>query len=368
MTAKGEAVKVSPASLTIVQGLTLSDPPLSRSVGVAQADDTVREYFRRGAPLPARRTHVHHTVESVAKGASSVLKVPIVQGEFDQAHLCRLVGTLEISGAATTASLPAGSAVEVTLELDRGGRLTASGYVPALKQVFSQVAHLLVPDASPEALEASLLGLSDRLAHLPAIQFDRHRARFTGEIGDDAEGLIEEARKDIAAARGGDADAAQKAKRTLLELDARLEKLERAQHWPELDAQAQESFASASSWVSRYGTPQEQKYLAEAGEALERARKAQDVAELQRQLRLVGNLSNAAYYRHPEVWKWSFERAASRVNDSTDLPKAQGLVARGRAAIESGDLTPLRAIVEQLWRLLPVDVQNRRKGHESGVR
>jgi hypothetical protein len=40
--------------------------PLSRTLGVALADDTVRVYFGRGAPLPARRTFLYHTVESVA--------------------------------------------------------------------------------------------------------------------------------------------------------------------------------------------------------------------------------------------------------------------------------------------------------------
>ncbi|HVY46351.1 MAG TPA: Hsp70 family protein, partial [Minicystis sp.] len=109
----GRPVRVVPGAFTIVQGMTISDPPLSRSVGVALADDTVRVYFERGAPLPARRTFVHHTIESVAKGSSEcLLRIPIVQGELEQAHLCRLVGTLEIGGAAVKASLPAGAAVE----------------------------------------------------------------------------------------------------------------------------------------------------------------------------------------------------------------------------------------------------------------
>ena len=53
--ADGMPVAVDPASITIVQGLTVSDPPLSRSVGVALASDRVRIYFERGTPLPARR-------------------------------------------------------------------------------------------------------------------------------------------------------------------------------------------------------------------------------------------------------------------------------------------------------------------------
>ena len=86
--ASGERVVVTPPALTIVQGLTIGDPPLSRTLGVALANDHVQTYLERGAPLPARRTFTHHTIETVAKGSSdSVLRIPIVQGELTQAHL-----------------------------------------------------------------------------------------------------------------------------------------------------------------------------------------------------------------------------------------------------------------------------------------
>ena len=114
-----------------MQGLTIGDPPLSRTLGVALASGHVQVYLERGAPLPARRTFTHHTIETVAKGSSeSVLRIPIVQGEMSQAHLCRLVGTLDIGGDAVKDTVPTGSAVEVTIELDRGGRLAARALVP----------------------------------------------------------------------------------------------------------------------------------------------------------------------------------------------------------------------------------------------
>jgi molecular chaperone DnaK len=366
--ADGSPAQVSPATLTIVQGLTISDPPLSRTIGVALASDRVQEYFRKGAPLPARRTYVHHTVESVGKGsAESVLKIPIIQGEFEQAHLCRLVGTLEIPGKEIKASLPAGSAVELTIELDRGGRMTAAAFVPALQQVFSQVAHLLVPDAAPEVLEASLAAMRERAQKLPVVSFHHGSVKLTGELGD-VEGELDAIAHDVAAARGGDADAAQKAKRALLELDAKLERAEVEQRWPELEEKAREAFSWASRWVSDYGTPAEQKHLAESAEGIERARVNREPAELQRQLRVINNLGTAAYYRHPEVWEWAFEGAAGRANEATDLPRANLLVRDGRKAMETGDRAKLRGIVEQLWKLLPADVEKRRLGHESGVR
>jgi molecular chaperone DnaK len=124
--ASGGAVAVDPPTLTIVQGLTISDPPLSRTIGVATAGDDVRVYFERGAPLPARRTFTLQTVETVAKGSKeSLIKIPIVQGEYDAAHLCRLVGALEISGGELRQTMPSGTELELTIELDRGGRMSA---------------------------------------------------------------------------------------------------------------------------------------------------------------------------------------------------------------------------------------------------
>jgi len=106
--AKGARSPMQPRSFTIVHGITISDPPLSRSIGVALANDGVQVYFERGSPLPMRRTFTLRTVEAVAPGLDGfALRVPIVQGEFPLAHLCRLVGALEIPSRGVKAALPA---------------------------------------------------------------------------------------------------------------------------------------------------------------------------------------------------------------------------------------------------------------------
>lgn len=365
---RGAPVPVHPDEITIVQGITISDPPLSRSVGVALANDYVHVYFERGAALPARRTFTHFTVESVARGADqSVLKIPIVQGELERAHLCRLVGTLEIPGREVSDSVPSGSPVEVTIELDRGGRLSASALLPATGQVFHEVAHLLVPLAEPAALEASLQGLRRRVMELRTEAF---RNGWTDVLAplEGAESQLDEIERDVVAVRGGDEDAGQKARRALIDLDASVGEAELRRRWPELEDKAAHDVAWASDWVSRYGTEAEMKLLEEVGAAASRAREARNPGELERQLRLIRRLGNAAFYRHPSAWQWVFEGAASEIGSATDLVAAQKLVDQGRAAIARGDTAGLRPIVEQLWRLLPVDVQTRRLGFDSGIR
>ncbi len=363
----GSPVAVHPPSVTIVQGLTITDPPLSRSIGVALASNAVQVYFERGTPLPARRTFVHTTVEGVARGSDAcVLKIPMVQGEMPRAHLCRLVGSLEIRGAALQASLPVGAAVEVTLEVDRGGKLSARALIPSLQQVFEGVAHLMVPDASPETLSATQKSCAERLATFRADAFRQGDARLLKKIHrTDRE--LEDAARDVQAALGGDADAAQKARRALLDVEAVLDELELERSWPEMEDRARRTVASASHWVSMYGTEVEQRYLKEAIAGVDKARGARDTAELNRQLKVVRDLQNAAYYRDPEAWPQEFSYLCSRVDSATDLPRARALLADGQRALEQRDMAVLRSVVEKLWKLMPVDVQERSKGYQSGI-
>ena len=366
--AAGELVVVSPSSLTIVQGLTIGDPPLSRTLGVALANGHVQTYLERGAPLPARRTFTHHTIETVAKGSSdSVLRIPIVQGELSQAHLCRLVGTLDIGGDAVVDTVPTGAAVEVTIELDRGGRLSARALVPAIGQMFEHVAQLLVPEAAPEGLEASLRDLRRQLADLRTDAF-RHGLGQVIEKLDRLESRLAEAERDIDAAHGGDADAAQRARRALLDVDGTMAEADLARKWPELDEQARHAAISASSIVGMYGTEAERALLQDVMTAMDKARRDKDPAELERQLRLAQRMSNAAFNRTPEAWEWYFEDAASDVSKCRDLPRAQRLVTEGKVAIDRDDNAELRRVVKALWQLLPENSDARKKGFDSGVR
>src|SRR5689334_13596309 len=291
----GDKIAVSPPALTIVQGLTIGDPPLSRTLGVALANGHVQTYLERGAPLPARRTFTHHTVETVAKGSSeSVLRIPIVQGELQAANLCRLVGTLDIGGDAVQDTVPTGSAVEVTIELDRGGRLSARALVPAIGQVFEHVAHLLVPDAAPEALDAAIRDLRRQLMELRTDAF-RHQLGQVIEKLDRLEARLSEAERDIDAAHGGDADAAQRARRALLDVDATMAEADLARKWPELDHQARHAAITASSTIGMHGTDAERSLLQDVLASIDKARRDKDPAELERQMRLAHRLSNAAF-------------------------------------------------------------------------
>lgn len=233
--------------------------------------------------------------------------------------------------------------------------------------MFEHVAHLLVPDAAPEALDAALRDLRRQLMDLRTHAF-RHQQGQVIEKLDRLEARLSEAERDIDAAHGGDADAAQRARRALLDVDATMAEADLSRKWPELDDEARQAAIGASSSVGMHGTDAERALLQEVLAAMDKARRDRDAPELERQMRLASRLSNAAFNRTHEAWEWYFTDAASEISTMRDLPRAQRLVAEGKAALERSDTEELRRVVKQLWQLLPETSEARKKGFDSGVR
>jgi molecular chaperone DnaK len=296
------------------------------------------------------------------------LRVPIVQGEFPLAHLCRLVGTLEIPSRDVKATLPAGAQIEVTLELDRGGRLAASARVGALEQLFDQVAHLVAPHVPAPELAARAEALHARRDALRGDALKRGMGAYLITKLAPIDALLEDLGREIELARGGDPDAAEKARRSLLEIDGGMAEIDADLAWPALEAEVRAQTAGAMGWLSRYGTDDEQRMARETTAALEKARIAKDAREVQRQLRIIQNLGTAAYYRWPDAWENELRFAESRASESTNVRRAMELVREGRRAVDKSDRAGLERAVRELWKLMPADAEERRLGHSSGVR
>ena len=308
------------------------------------------------------------TAETVNPGLDGhALKVPIVQGEFVLAHLCRLVGTLEIPNSALTAALPGGSEVELMLELDRGGELRARARIASIDQAFDQVAILITPQVSLEAMDEALAKIRARAADLLRSAFHDRSGKTAARLSS-ALPRLDDAQRNITAARGGDLDAGEQARRELLDFDALLAEIEADQAWPELGQKVENDFAVAVSWVAGYGSEMERSTLNSAYQACKRAFVGKDAEEVERQLAVIRRLGSAAYLRHPSAWELEFERYAACVGDSTDIRRASELVASGQDAVRRHDRARLEQIVRELWKLAPIDRDEQKLGYGSGLR
>ena len=362
----GRQVLLATDSFAIVHGVSIADPPLSRSVGVASADDLVQIYFPKGTPLPARKTLVHRTAKAVsAKNHEDALGIPVVQGESSRAHRSRLIGMLQVRGARE--DLPAGSRIEVTLQLDRSGQLHARADIPALGQTFEEIVHLLVPSATLETLAQELDAAHQRVEVVQRRAFEAGASQAVALMSGVA-GLLFEAARSLPTARAGDADAAQKLHRLLLDAATALDDAEAVLEWPDLENEARRSALYYTPLVAAWGTPAEQQLFDQVLQAATAAEKSRNAYELERHLEAMRAVGRAAYCRNPRTLSSELEWVASHVTEATDVARANRLIERARAADSEGNTITLRTLVVEIWSLFPAAPDLQQKSFGSGVR
>ena len=362
----GKTVALATSDFTVVHGLSVADPPLSRTVGVACADDRTQIYFRKGTPLPARKMFVHQTVKSVAaRSQEDALVIPVVQGESFRAHRNRLIGSLEIRGV--NKDLPAGSRVEVTLHLDRSGQLHTRADIPAIGQTFEDVVHVLVPSASIETLAAHLASTEGRIDEIRRRAFQSGMAEAVRALAE-VPTLLDDAARSLEMAKGGDRDAGQRVERLLGDVDIALDETLALLAWPDLDAEAQRYGLLYAGLVSQWGTQAEQGLFDQALQAATQARSARHAPDLERQLQAMHAIGKAAYCRNPQSLANELDYLAANVTQALDVAKANQLVERARAASTSGDTFGLRSLVIQLWPLFPIALEQQELSFGSGIR
>jgi molecular chaperone DnaK len=362
----GQAIKLATSEFTIVHGLSVADPPLSRTIGVACADNTTQPYFAKGTPLPARRTLVHITVKAVSAGShEDALAIPVVQGESYRAHRNRLIGMLQVKGVRR--DLPAGSRIEITLLLDRSGQLHTRADIPAIGQTFEEVANILVPAAPIETAEHEIGATNRRIEEVRRRAFQAGVASAVQAV-DDVTVLLAEAENSLVSARAGDADAAQKLQRLLLDVQTALDDAEAILEWPDLEIEARRCTLFYTPIVSQWGTATEQGIYDQALQAATQALQARNALELERQLQAMRSIGKASYWRNPQSAANELDRVSANIAQTMDVTLANQLLEHARAAQSAGNETALKAALAQLWELFPGSVEEQVKSYGSGVR
>jgi len=363
--AQGQSIPVTPDYINIVHGITISDPPLSRSIGVALATGGKRTFIERGTPLPAKRTFTQHTSATLIPRSGQKLNIPIVQGERNQARFCRKVGNLVINADELSQQLPAGSAIEITIEVDRGANLKASALIVDQKKMIQGVAELMMASADPLVLRASYTQLQSRLTQQQREAFAR-RDQQTIAVLEELTYRLQTVGKDLQVATN-DEDACLRAQRNLMEVEAEIESFESRDQLEDLLAECQRSYMNASLIVHAHGNSIEKQMLADCETRLQSAFKLKRTGELERLIEQMDGINSAAYKRSPEFWSDQFDYSAARIHEAKDLRKANQLVEEGRQCLKNGNQQHIESIVRQLWSLLPDRAQEGKQTHDSGI-
>lgn len=359
--ARGNKREALPGEISYTIGLTISEVPLTHSVGVGMANNRLDVFFKRGEPLPARKMKVHGLVHPVGRGrADQELRIPFYEGEQElRSDLNTPIGDLVLTGSdrRVTRDLPAGTDVEITIEIDASRIVKARAFVPLIDEeiegVFTptkQAPRLQDLEKRWQIEKARLTKVQDRATALRNQEaLDVLKKIANERIAEDIMHLLDAAK--------GEVDAAQGCQKRLQQLAALLYEAEDHLEWPALLERAEAEIRATEEDVFTHGDQREKTLVAAIVEETRQAMAGNSPEQLRLRLEQLGDLRYAVLLRQPGWWVGYLEYLEKRQGSMGNPASAGQLIAQGRRAINTNDLTGLKAAVRQLIQLLPEDKQ-----------
>lgn len=356
----GHKFETVPDSFPYTIGVTITDPPLIHSIGVALANNEVKWYFEKGAALPVKKRLIHKTVKVVSRGQpDDAVKIPVVEGDQKKADRNRLIGYLEISSQQIKRDIPVGSDIEITIEIDQSRLVKTEAYISILDQEFEKVLEMEKKAPDPNELEKHVAAEKERLEKIKSkvtSTADEKAAKVLEKI--ENERMVEEVESSLDAARV-DRDAADKCQNRLLDLTATVDELEEAMEIPALISEGYQIMEWTREIVGHYGKAPEIRRF----EILEREltalleSRSPNVAALNRKIDEMDSLRMKLLAAQPDWWVGFMTQLEEARHDMTNQVLAEQLFAQGLRSIQQNDLEGLKAACLQLLKLLPVKQQ-----------
>jgi molecular chaperone DnaK len=379
---KGTIMYLSPNT---IQYTHTYQPPipthtLIHSIGVALANGEMLVFVEKGTDLPAKRRKLCYTIADIERGESGTfVRIPVLEGENTRrADRNRVIGELRIDGKQVQRDVPAGSEIEITIEIDESRLIKTKAYIPILNQEYENVIDLKRKEAlSIDRLEKELNDEKKRYNELreeaswlrgqilelgDGISRVIDRTQLVASIDDTLERIedkiareqiFEQIESALSAARGGDIDALQRCDSRLLDLKVAIDEIDNALLWPRLVVNAQNGLNFAYEIVGKYGNKDEKDTLDRLKNSLIRDLRTRDLDLIDSAVSRIVQLA-LEVMPTPEYLVVVFQIYEERFKQGEgviDPDLVQQLIDQGYKAINNNDLNGLKDVVGRLGKL-----------------
>jgi molecular chaperone DnaK len=350
----GRRIDTIPASFTYTVGMVINDQPLIHSVGVATASNEMRWFFEKGSPLPARRRDLFKTAFEVHQGKTGdVIRIPVLEGENQRADRNQKVGVLEVPALDVKRNVPAGSDVEVTIDIDESRLIRVKAYIPILDEEYEEVVKLGYEEVDPVSVKKDFDREKKRLNELRKMAEETRDATAQGIINRiDRERMVHEVEGSLAAA-SADSDAGQKAQNRLGDLRTALDQAEDALEWPALVADAEKLMSASRDAVREHGESADARRLENHEAEVMRAIETRDADILRKRTQEMRGFVMQVLDRKGIMQVIWFRELSNERSQMRDQDMAEQLISQGQRAMNDNDIVGLRAVNRQLAALLP---------------
>jgi molecular chaperone DnaK len=329
-------------------------PTMSHSLGIGLVDNTIEPLVRRNTELPSTgRIHGLRTTQAVDRlSGDGLIRIPILSGEHPRADRNTVVGQLDLRAHDVERDLPAGTEVEVTLQVDASFRIRADAFIPFLDAEFPidvDLARSMLPDladlrAARAALDARYHDLRGQAEQMRATEASARLDRV------DSDGVLDEIDRLLRQAEA-DQDAVATCQARLLDADTALDEVDELLELPKVVEEGRTVQSIAQEVVEHAGAGSHAADLRRAEADLEDAIAEGNRTVIERRTDAVRVIAARVLQESGELPLVRFSGLESEL-DGDPRHEVQSLLADGRMAVASGDLARLDRINSRLARFI----------------
>jgi len=365
----GDPLEVEPDHFTIKVGASIASPPLTHSIGVAEANNRMDLFVKKGTPLPCRHLARHRTVIELKKGnLDSKLRIPVVEGEhLTKADRNRLIGYIEVNSEAISRDVPPGSEVQISLEINESRLIFANVFIPMLEESIVKVLELQYEPVDRDKIKEHLEKEKSRLAEL------KQKAEETGDNSAkiileriDKEQMLEGIEAAFTKTLDSD-DSLDECAGRLIDLANALDEVEDALEWPALVEQANKTITLSKNLLNDIGSAVQKSEFKTLEAETQRAITAKDIVGLRESVEAINLFALKIVAAHPLFWSTFYEDLKGKRSQMKDQNRASQLFYDGNQAVKNENIEKLKQIIIQLMELLPESERPSLPGHGGGT-
>lgn len=291
----GSNIPCEPSSITIIQGVKIANATLPYSIGLEVYDTVDNKQgvyplagLEKNKTLPAKGKGSFKTMKDIRPGIKEdQIIIPLYElsraNEGSRAILNTFFGKFSITGLDISAFLPAGSEVEVTLNIDASRRGKLSVYLPSLDESFDIVIEPTIEkDVRKEELQKEIVqakATAQRLANEGNSVAEKQLEQL-----DEAEQVLND--------RGHERSSKEEVRAKLQESLIELDKQEESGEWPKVKQELQDTLNHLIMQNKRYGNAQTNRLVEESEEHVRQVIAAKDIQSAKK---LESQLSSMAF-------------------------------------------------------------------------
>ncbi len=358
--AAGTLLDCTPDSFAITHGMSVAKASLPQAVSVGLADGSAVLLIAMGVSLPhTSKVLRKKTTRALQKGSTDSHPIPFLTGDNEDSELNRVGTIFELKGTDISRDLPAGTDIEIVVEVDVSMTTKATITIPLLDEQYEVNQESELKHEAVGIMRSRLQKIEERLDEL------EEKADTSGEIAAGQEvsdyrnsEILEDIDNKIDLWEGDDHVAAGQARNLLVDAAKKVKELAGKVEWPSRLTEYEEQKASTRKSVHEYGEAGDQSTLDSLIEEGDQAVQAKDPRMLERANKQLLRLSIVLMQKDPGFWASYLAYLAEQEDRFLDRGRARTLLNEGAMAMRRSDADAMMSICRELHQLLPPDAKS----------